>query len=458
MKQLSLLFVWAFEVRFCIIFIGIFQLPSGSAFPAVQGQPCNCEGTWQAIRRMLWTSSQANASLGVACRASRRLMEPENGSCAQGHANSYTACYRWYLEVGTFGAATHALTLAVGYAVEAASCQSGTSSHFAAAGMLPSPEKSMFVPNRSWPYGSEEILEHFWQLQSGVQGCQWSSDPVDCLATYVGTLRRPWNHGFSLLDPYVAHRISSEVAIKAVYQWVSEGLENEFGFWMWWLEEKRNGDWLKDDVAEDWTYDDLCGFTEGASPAFILNAGSGPIAPRGVQCGNKAAALISTDGLAHTYWRLYEKLSLHPPALPVQCLLERLSSCFPPSHFHVVHARNALDHSLKPIQVIREMLRVTRPGGVVLLRHGQNEAKFMKFQGMHLWSFDVNFNFRPPHAMLTFMFRAKQVVLDINAIFANEAVVSARLVSAASLHRKLNHSSGTYRRLRYVFVELKKRR
>lgn len=129
--------------------------------------------------------------------------------------------------------------------------------------------------------------------------------------------------------------------------------------------------------------------------------------------------------------------------------MEELSRCFPPDFFHVVHVRNALDHALQPCAAIREMLIVTRPGGTVLLRHGENEAAVQKYVGMHLWSFAVNSTFSPPHALL--LFGEQKHSIDLNIEFQSQATVSVSVVSLA------NRSSSVDRD-RYVFIELKKKR
>ena len=40
--------------------------------------------------------------------------------------------------------------------------------------------------------------------------------------------------------------------------------------------------------------------------------------------------------------------------------------------FHVAHMRNALDHTVQPDVVVDSLLRVMRPGGVLVLRHFEN--------------------------------------------------------------------------------------
>jgi len=74
----------------------------------------------------------------------------------------------------------------------------------------------------------------------------------------------------------------------------------------------------------------------------------------------------------------------------MQCPVEELHSCFPPSYFDVVHMRNALDHVFDPMLGIQRMLQVVRPGGWALLRHARNEGVPGHFRnGLHQWAFDV---------------------------------------------------------------------
>ena len=47
---------------------------------------------------------------------------------------------------------------------------------------------------------------------------------------------------------------------------------------------------------------------------------------------------------------------------------------FPPDSFDVVHAHQVLQHVADPVQALREMIRVCRPGGVVAVRDGDYHA------------------------------------------------------------------------------------
>merc|ERR1740129_1000132 len=123
-------------------------------------------------------------------------------------------------------------------------------------------------------------------------------------------------------------------------------------------------------------------------PVRILNAGSGPLAPaQPLACGPAVDAddpipVVSADGLARSYLRIFDELGLRPPHTAAQCPVESLRRCFPRSHFDVVHIRNALDHTANPLLGLQQMLEVTRPGGWVLLRHARNEGA----PGFVIWS------------------------------------------------------------------------
>merc|ERR1712187_355231 len=81
--------------------------------------------------------------------------------------------------------------------------------------------------------------------------------------------------------------------------------------------------------------------------------------------------VVAADGLARFYARVMDEHGLVPPYVPMQCPVEELHSCLPPSYFDVVHIRNALDHAFDPLLGIERMLRAVRPGGWVLLRHAR---------------------------------------------------------------------------------------
>merc|ERR1711871_167701 len=149
--------------------------------------------------------------------------------------------------------------------------------------------------------------------------------------------------------------------------------------------------------------DDLCSYVlelrksqeshgDQKVPAQILNAGSGPLAASPITCTGESRnpAVVSSDGLAKSYLRIFDELGVQPPRTTTQCPVELLRRCFPRNHFDVVHMRNALDHAVDPLLGIEQMLAVVKPGGWVLLRHERNEGVPGQFRvGLHQWAFDV---------------------------------------------------------------------
>jgi len=212
------------------------------------------------------------------------------------------------------------------------------------------------------------------------------------------------------------------VLLRMQVRW-TRGLESEADFWRHKLSLdptensslERLHRWLATGEVT-WFLDDICIFVSdalarrglgrgiGHAPPRILNAGSGPFAPRPLECAlhwpltenasvtPKATTvpIVSADGLARFYLRVLDENGFMPPYTPVQCPAEELHMCFPPGHFDVVHMRNALDHTFDPLLGVERMLHIVRPGGWVLLRHARNEGVPGKFRnGLHQWGFDV---------------------------------------------------------------------
>lgn len=229
------------------------------------------------------------------------------------------------------------------------------------------------------------------------------------------------------LEPWT----SLSLAVDGYVAWVRVGILEEAMFWKSWLDLQREGDWLKPSVAQDWTYVDPCAFLEGHSAPRVLNAGSGPVVPATLTCQGRHVPLLSADGLAGLYWRLYDNLGLVPPQLPVQCSFEQLASCFSRDYFHLVHVRNALDHAFDVKAALKQLLAVTRPGGTLLLHHARDEGHHMGYNGMHWWSFDIDESFDPLHCVVKF--RNEGWRLDINKEFAGLAHVDVYVQSRREL-------------------------
>jgi SAM-dependent methyltransferase len=175
-------------------------------------------------------------------------------------------------------------------------------------------------------------------------------------------------------------------------QW-SRGIQSEIAFWTRWIE-TRGLAWPGDYAFRANPEAELqASITRhlgacGVQALKILDAGAGPMTALGKKFRGAPIELTAVDALADAYDQLN-----FPPGLPLvrtqQCDSERLSHKFPANTFDVVFARNALDHGYDPMQAILEMIKVTKPGGLIVTDHLANEAITEKWQGFHQWNFHV---------------------------------------------------------------------
>jgi SAM-dependent methyltransferase len=175
-------------------------------------------------------------------------------------------------------------------------------------------------------------------------------------------------------------------------QW-SRGIEFELSFWRSWIETKGlswPGDYaFRTNPGAELQWEiagHLRGF--GGGQLKILDVGAGPMTAVGKKFRGTPVDLTAVDALADAYDQLP-----FPPGLPLvrtqKCDSELLSEQFSPDSFDVVFARNTLDHGYDPVLAITEMIKVAKPGGLIVTEHHANEATAEKWQGFHQWNFRV---------------------------------------------------------------------
>ncbi len=71
---------------------------------------------------------------------------------------------------------------------------------------------------------------------------------------------------------------------------------------------------------------------------------------------------------------------------------EELSSQLPCGQFDIAFSNNALDHTLDPVQVLREMAAVTRPRGYIVVQVGEREGMRAGYTGLHQWDCSMDGN------------------------------------------------------------------
>jgi SAM-dependent methyltransferase len=179
------------------------------------------------------------------------------------------------------------------------------------------------------------------------------------------------------------------------FWWHLRGKPSELDFWRAWMVAPGAAKWAADRRARlDPTtpiVDPLVRAEIARVPkdsVSILDVGAGPITILGYRYPGKELTIVPIDPLADHYSRLLQKAGLDPPITTLRVAGEDLLRHFAASTFDIAHAVNSLDHSANPLLIVKNMLEIVRPGGVVLIRHKQNEGEHERYEGLHQWNFD----------------------------------------------------------------------
>jgi len=117
----------------------------------------------------------------------------------------------------------------------------------------------------------------------------------------------------------------------------------------------------------------------------ILDCAAGPASTLGKTLGGQRFQLVAVDALADAYREMLTALGLDPPVRSRSCEVEQLNTHFSTELFDLVYMRFALDHCYDPIGALLQMVRVTRPGGVVMVEHYRDTGEVV-YQGLRQWS------------------------------------------------------------------------
>ena len=124
---------------------------------------------------------------------------------------------------------------------------------------------------------------------------------------------------------------------------------------------------------------------KGQTQFRVLDVGAGPLSMMGYALPSMPGArleLVPTDPLGDTYAKALLKAGVIPLVAVRTIMAEDLSKVFSECSqendnwarcFDLLTSRNALDHAKDPVECIRQMVRVTKPGHTIMQDHRQYE-------------------------------------------------------------------------------------
>lgn len=179
-------------------------------------------------------------------------------------------------------------------------------------------------------------------------------------------------------------------ALAPLFRLRSLGLVAERFFWWRWIR-TRGLEWPAEyaqrlDSARPLA-SHLVPFVEGLpSPVRVLDVGAGPVTAIGYRLDGKSLEITAVDVLAPQYDQMLRKHGIDPPIRTRYAEGERLSEQFADDSFDLVYAQNSLDHMRDPMETIRQMVRIAKPGAHVVLVHAVDEAESQRYIGLHQWN------------------------------------------------------------------------
>jgi ubiquinone/menaquinone biosynthesis C-methylase UbiE len=172
-------------------------------------------------------------------------------------------------------------------------------------------------------------------------------------------------------------------------------LNSEIDFWNNWLSTKGDA-WKDDYIYRLESKTEAVGFFKESLQTVsvdedykILDVGAGPMTILGKFYNGVKLNITAVDALAEVFQKLNWQ-DKKPEIMTEYCETEKLCEKFNENSFDMVYARNTLDHHYDAPLALKNMLQVTKVGGLVVFSHTENEANNNHWEGLHKWNFYLN--------------------------------------------------------------------
>ncbi len=113
----------------------------------------------------------------------------------------------------------------------------------------------------------------------------------------------------------------------------------------------------------------------------VLELGPGPRSRLTELYRKKLFGLVGVDPLADDFKKYLggEDFLVHGHG-------ETVDELFLPHRFHMCYASNVLDHSKDPVRCFRNMVKLTKNGGLIMVQGNVNEGERTKWVGLHKYN------------------------------------------------------------------------
>ena len=167
------------------------------------------------------------------------------------------------------------------------------------------------------------------------------------------------------------------------------GLLSELAYWYVWTYSSKSADARRQLLDPELPFPEELNDVVSRIPhkhVRMLEVGAGPITTIGRRHPTHEIELVPTDVLADHYRRMLALRGIKPQVPTIRADAENLSAFFANETFDLIYAGNCLDHMASPMNAVEEMLKVTRPGGWIVLHHFEDEGMKQGYLGLHQWN------------------------------------------------------------------------